>query len=269
MSDSYKHYNRITTYEDFVDYCLRSLGAPVINIELDPEQIQDRISDAIQFYTEYDLESVAECWWLHKVTAEDVTNGYLSIPLDVLDIFEVLTPSSGNTISSNSDTVNTSMYDFGFLENPQWQWFNNFWNYGTYFSGNYTLFYYEVSMQYLSLLKKILTAKVEFLYRRRQRKLWFYSKTLQEGQLFCLYGTKMLDPETDDTLWDSDFLKKYATALLGIQWGSNLSKYGNIPSAANITINADAILQRYQQEKQELEAQHKMEYREPPLPYFG
>ena len=213
VEEKYIHYNKITCYEEFVDYCLRKLGAPVIDINVDAEQIQDRISDALQYYLEYDLESVAECWWIHRVTEEDVKNGYLTIPMEVLDVMEVLT-SGSRTISSDSDTISQSPYDFGFMENPQWQWFNQFWMNGGLNLGNQTLFYYEVSMQYLSLLQTVLTAKVEFLYRRRQRKLWFYSKKLEVGQLYCLYGTKILDPETDDCIWDSDWLKSYATALI-------------------------------------------------------
>lgn len=269
MQDNYKHYNKITSYTDFCDYVLRALGAPVVDINIDPEQMQDRISDAIQYYIEYDLESVAETWLLHKVTAEDVANGYLTIPMDVLDVMDVLTPGTSDGFTSNADTVTSQPFSFGYMENPQWQWFNQFWINGGMNFGNQTLFYYEVSMQYISLLQTVLTAKVEYLYRRRQRKLWFLSKELHEGDLYCLYATKILDPETDDCIWDSDWLKKYATALVGIQYGTNLSKFGGVPSAANLTISGDAILARYQQEKQELEELHKMEYREPPLPMFG
>lgn len=265
--DRYKHYNKITCYEEFTDYCLRKLGAPVIDINLDPEQIQDRISDAIQYYIEYDLESVVDTYWVHKITADDVKNGYLTIPMDVLDVMEILSGSSGTTTSNG--TVSSSNYDFGYMENPQWNWFNNYWNLGSQFMGNQNLFYYEISLQYLSMLSTLMTAKIEFVYRRRQRKLWFYSKPLVEGEFVCVHGTKILDPETDDCIWDSDWLKDYATALLGIQWGTNISKFGNIPTAGGLTVSGDAILQRYQQEKAELEERHKLEFREPPLPIFG
>lgn len=269
MSDDIRHYHRITNYEEFVDYCLRRLGAPVIDINLHPEQVEDRISDAVQYYIEYDLESVANCWWLHKVTADDVKNGYLSIPPDVLDVMEVLTPGTGSIMYSNSGTVGTNLYDFSFMENPQYQWFNYFWYYGGSLVGSHSMFYYEVSMEYLNMLNTLLTAKVEFLYRRRQRKLYLYSQDLVENALICLYGTKILDPENDDCIWESDWLKAYATALLGIQWGTNLSKFGSVPSAGNLTINCDAILARYQEEKAKLEEEHKLAYQEPPLPFFG
>lgn len=276
----YIKYNKIECYEDFVEYILKRLGAPVVDINVAPEQMMDRISDALQFYLEYDAESVAECWWLHKVTAEDVANGYLTIPMDVLDVMEVLstnTPSNdGYGIMSNADTLSTFIYgDAGFGQDAYmttftWNWWNGYWyNGSSMFSGNQSMFYYTISLQYINAMKQIFTTKVEYLYRRRQRKLWLYSRALNEGDLICLYGTKMIDPETDDSIWDSDWLKAYATALVGLQWGTNLSKFGSIPSAGGLTINSDALLSRYQQEKMELEEKHRLQYQEPPMPVFG
>ena len=241
----------------------------------------DRISDALQFYLEYDLESVAECWWIHKVTAEDVANGYLTIPMDVLDVMEVLSTNSAESsqtsgILSNADSIHTFIYgDKGFAADAymttyNWNWWNGYWyNGASMFSGNQSMFYYVVAMQYINAMKQVFTSKIEYLYRRRQRKLWLYSRPLVEGDLICLYGTKMIDPDTDDSIWDSDWLKAYATALIGIQWGTNLSKFAGVPSAANLTISGDALLSRYQQEKMELEEKHRTAFQEPPLPFFG
>lgn len=274
-SNPYKHYNRITTYEEFVDYCLRALGAPVINIEITPEQCADRISEALQYYLEYDLESVVENFWIHKCTQEDVENGYLTIPMDVLDVMEVLSSGSSIVYSDSTDNLgignvltNTSSIEMAW-HNPTYLWWNNYWNYYGSYTGNQSLFYYEVSMQYISTLRAVFNAKVEFTYRRRQRKLWLLSKQYTEGSLICLYGTKILDPETDDCIWESDWLKKYATALLGVQWGVNLSKFSNVPSAGGLTINGEQILSRYTEMKEKLEEQHKAEFREPPMPYIA
>lgn len=280
--EKYIHYNRITSYEEFVDYCLRALGAPVVDINLAPEQIFDRISEGLQYYLEYDLESVAECWWLHKVTAEDAANGYLKIPFEVLDVMEVM-DWNGTAIAAygtESDATNNSVSSFlygdpgfagdAYMSSYNYQWWNSYWMYGaSNFSGSNTMFYYEVSMQYINLLRNMFSAKVEYLYRRRQRKLWLYSHNLVEGSLVALYGTKILDPETDDCIWDSDWLKKYCIALLGVQWGTNLTKFSSIPSAGNLTIDGAAILSRYQEEKSALEEKHRLEFEEPPMPFIG
>lgn len=266
----YKHYNKLTCYEDFIDYCLRKLGAPVVNIEVTPEQIQDRISDALQRFLEEDAESVSECYIVHACSEEDEKNGYLSIPMDVLDVMEVITPGIGGALQTDANgNYDTSVYSFGCWENPTWNWFNNcYWSAGIGFAGSQSLFYYEVSMQYIQLLRTLLTAKTEFLYRRRQRKLWFLSKQIKKGEFVGLYVTKMLDPEKDDCIWESDWLKKYATCLIGEQWGINISKFGNVPSAGGLTINGEEIRSRYAEWKKELEEEHIARYSEPPMPYF-
>lgn len=281
MKQSYIKYNKIESYTEFTDYCLRKLGAPVIDINVSPEQIMDRISDAIQFYVEYDLESVCRGWWIHKVTAEDVANGYLTIPPDIIDVIEVLstsTPKDANNygVVSDASTVNTFIYgDAGFgsdayMTTYNWNWWNGYWyNGASMFSGNQSMFYYAIALQYIGAMKQMFNTKIEYLYRRRQRKLWFYSKTLSEGDLICFEGSQVIDPETDDSIWDSDWLKAYATCLIGLQWGTNLSKFGTVPSAGNLTISGDAILARYQQEKMELEEKHRTAFQEPPLPVFG
>ena len=274
-SNPYKHYNLPETYEEFCNRVLEELGAPIINIEITPKQLQNKITQAIQFYREYDLEGFAEFWWLHLVTEEDAKNGYLTIPMDVLDVMEILTPGSNILFSdaTNGDFSSYSISSISSLEmawnNPTYLWWNNYWNYYSTFSGNQSLFYYEVSMQYINSMKTLFNAKVEYMYRRRERKLYTLSKPITKGALFCLYGTKMIDPETDNSLWGSDFLLQYAVALTGQQWGINLQKFGNVPSAGGLTINGEHILQRYTEMKEKLEEIHKKEFREPPMPYFG
>ena len=218
------------------------------------------------------------------MTEEDALNQYLTIPLDIIDVMEVLSTTSAetgvttstNTIMSDSDTINTFIYGdagFGpdaFMTTYTWNWWNGYWyNGASMFSGNQSMFYYTVALQYINAMRQVFNTKIEFLYRRRQRKLWFYSKELSAGDLICFEGTQVIDPNTDDSIWDSDWLKAYATALIGIQWGTNLSKFGGVPSAANLTISGDAILARYQQEKADLEEKHRLQYEEPPLPIFG
>ena len=194
-------------------------------------------------------------------------------------VCDFLSTNSSDTsfgIMSNDNTVNTFIYgDAGFgsdayMTTYNWNWWNGYWyNGASMFSGNQSMFYYLISLQYISAMKQIFNTKIEYLYRRRQRKLWMYSKPLVEGELICFEGTQVIDPDTDDSIWDSDWLKAYATALVGIQWGTNLTKFSNIPSAGGLTINADGILARYQQEKMELEEKHRLQYEEPPLPIFG
>lgn len=243
------NYNKITNYYDFVQYVLRALGAPVINVEVADEQIQDRITDALQLYIEEHYDSVQEFYWLYKITEEDVKNGYIQVTPEVLDITGIYT----KTTSSNYDIDDR-------LDDPQYQFFQHYWTMG---AANTGLVYYEMTMQELSLIKLLLNAEVQFGWRSRERKIYLYEQ-LKAGNTIMLRGNKMLDPETDDCIWDSYWLKRYAIALVGIQWGTNLDKFSNVPTAGGATINASEILQRYTAQKEALEQEFMNKYTEPP-----
>lgn len=244
------NYNKITNYYDFVQYVLRALGAPVINVEVADEQIQDRITDALQLYIEEHYDSVQEFYWLYKITEEDVKNGYIQVTPEVLDITGIYT----KTTSSNYDIDDR-------LDDPQYQFFQHYWTMG---AANTGLVYYEMTMQELSLIKLLLNAEVQFGWRSRERKIYLYEQ-LKAGNTIMLRGNKMLDPETDDCIWDSYWLKRYAIALVGIQWGTNLDKFSNVPTAGGATINASEILQRYTAQKEALEQEFMNKYTEPPV----
>lgn len=243
------NYNKITNYYDFVQYVLRALGAPVINVEVADEQIQDRITDALQLYIEEHYDSVQEFYWLYKITEEDVKNGYIQVTPEVLDITGIYT----KTTSSN--------YDIDGLDDPQYQFFQHYWTMG---AANTGLVYYEMTMQELSLIKLLLNAEVQFGWRSRERKIYLYEQ-LKAGNTIMLRGNKMLDTETDDCIWDSYWLKRYAIALVGIQWGTNLDKFSNVPTAGGATINASEILQRYTAQKEALEQEFMNKYTEQPI----
>lgn len=247
------YYNKITTYLDFVQYVLRALGAPVINIEVADEQIRDRITDALQLYLEEHYDSVQEFYWLYTVTKDDVTNGYIQLPPDVLDVTGIYT----KTASSN--------YEIDGLDDPQYQFFQHYWTIG---AANTGLVYYEMTMQELSIIKNLLNPEVHFGWRSRERKLFLYAQ-LKEGNTIMIRGNKMLDPETDECIWDSSWLKKYAIALVGVQWGTNLDKFSNVPTAGGATINASEIIQRYTAQKEALEQEFMNRYTEPPIFYIA
>ena len=55
------------------EYCLRSLGKPVIDINVDEDQVEDRIDEALQYFAQYHTDGVERMYLKYKVTADDVT----------------------------------------------------------------------------------------------------------------------------------------------------------------------------------------------------
>lgn len=255
--EDYQHYYQLESYPEFIDYCLRKLGAPVVDINVTPEQISDRVSDAIQYYLENDLEAQCEKYLLHRVTKEDIERKYFIIPANVLDVYEVL------------DT-RRSKFKFEIkFESPEYAWFQNFWKCekGNVFTDN-SLAYFESSMAYLRSMRQEFEIKPSFYYRRREHKLELLEPPAAD-KIICIHCVEVLDPETNNSLWQSDWLKSYATCLIGIQWGTNMQKYEGVKVAGDITVNSSAILQRYMEEKTALEEVHKQKYEKPVCGFWG
>ena len=83
--------------QTLIDDSLRALGAPVIEINVDEDQLEDRVDEALQFYQEYHSDSIVRNYRKHLVTSDDVTNGYVEVPdsmIFVNSIFPIVASSS-------------------------------------------------------------------------------------------------------------------------------------------------------------------------------
>ena len=64
-----------STRQELIDYCLRRLGAPVLEINVDDEQIDDLVDDAIQFYNERHFDGVERMYLKYELTQDDIDRG--------------------------------------------------------------------------------------------------------------------------------------------------------------------------------------------------
>ncbi len=78
-----------TTRATFKNYCLRRLGFPVIDINVDDDQVDDRIDDALQFFEDYHFDGVEEMFLKHQITAADINRGWIYCPNSVIFVTAV------------------------------------------------------------------------------------------------------------------------------------------------------------------------------------
>ena len=64
-----------STRQQLIDYCKRKLGAPVLEINVADEQIEDLVDDAVQFFQERHFDGVYPAFYKYKVTADDIARG--------------------------------------------------------------------------------------------------------------------------------------------------------------------------------------------------
>lgn len=246
----------ISSRSGLTDYCLRALGHPVIEINVDDDQIDDRIDEAIQFYQEYHSDAVIRTFLKHQVTADDITNRYITLPESMLYVVKVL-PIGG--VGSGSDIFSL---DYQLHLNDL---------YGLRDPGD--LVSYELTKQYMSLIDmKINGVSEQVMFSRHMDRLsieFKWGTDIQEGQYIVLEGYQTIDPETYTDIYNDMWLKRYTTALFKRQWGLNISKFEGIQLPGGITMNGRVILEDANAEIEKLEEQMRLNHENPIDFYIG
>ena len=101
-----------TTRETFKTYCLRRLGEPVVDVNVDDDQVEDRIDDAIAFYRDYHYDGAERVLIQHQVTATDKTNKYISTNDNIIGVVNVLSIHDTNSSSTlHFSSLSLSFFD--------------------------------------------------------------------------------------------------------------------------------------------------------------
>ena len=218
----------ITTREQLKDYCLRRLGAPVIEINLDDNQVEDRLDDAFQFYREYHYDAVEMVYLKHEITSTDIANQYIPVPDSVVGVSRML------PFTNRSDGTNIFSIRYQLLVNDLYSLMST------------NLIYYAQVKTELELINQLLTGVKPVRFNRHMNRLYMdmdWTGDVTVGTFIIVECYRILDPETYRDVYNDMFLKRYATALLKRQWGENLKKFSGMQLPGGVTINADVIYQ--------------------------
>lgn len=215
-----------------IDYCKRRLGFPVVEINVDDEQVEDRIDEALQFFFEYHFDGVEENVFVHTVTDTDVTNGYITL---TDNFFAIIGVSPISTFSAGSGGT--------LLNIPYQMHLSDFYSGGGFFSSG-NLSYFDQIKSQSALLDQLYNPDKNFNFNRKTNKL-FLEQDMQAVQnetpnlIIKAYVT--IDQATYTEVWDDMFLKKYSTALIKKQWGQNLKKFSGVTLPGGVSFNGDDI----------------------------
>ncbi len=262
-------YSRITSRTQFIDYCLRRLGSPVIEINVDDEQIEDRINDALQLFTEYDAEGSFRAYTVFTITQTIIDRGFIDFDLDgvsdtihvnnILNVVRVF-PIDDHASSSNFFDIKYQMR------------LNDMWDLNT---GIGDLAYFEQMQQYVSLIDMKLTGHPQIQYVRAGNTLNIFGDIagahgdLKAGDKVLIEMYIATDPNGNGRVYNNIFLKEYATALIKEQWGANLIKFEGMVLPGGVQLNGRQI---YEDAKQEIEVIRQRIYNEydtPPDFFMG
>ena len=270
------------------DYCLRQLGAPVLEINVADEQIDDIIDDAIQYFHERHFDGVLRTYLKYQVTQDDIDRGKGPGENGVLGITTTTATSTIDGASMQFDWEENSNYlqvppavigvekVFHFdgsqsmsngMFSIKYQLFLN----DIYFWGAMEMLTYNMTRTYLSDLEFALTTQKQFRFNQRMDRLYLdvsWSE-LTAGDYIVIDCFRTLDPNDYVRVWNDSFLKKYTTALLKKQWGQNLIKFNGVKLPGGVELNGRDI---YEDGVKELEVIREMmsnTYELPPLDMIG
>lgn len=215
--------------QGLIDYAMRSLGDPVIEINIDPEQQEDRVDEALQYYQEFHSDATLRTYLKHLITSDDVTNEYISLSSNITFVSQLF-PIRGGSITRDFFDIKYQLH------------LNDIANLQTYMGD---LGYYEQMQQYLSLIDMRMNGTPQVQFSRKQNRLYihgdFTDGDLKAGDYVVAEVYEILAPDSHTSIWNDRWLKEYTTALFKRQWGQNLIKFEGMTLPGGVTLNGRQI----------------------------
>jgi len=236
--------------QNLIDYCLRNLGAPVLEINVDDDQVNDRIDEAFQFWNEYHMDATLKTYRKVQVTQPLIDNKYVDLPDSCLFVTRVF-PLTNN--SSNSSGMWSARYQMHLND-----------VYDLQYAG--ALVNYVETRQFLESLDMILNGVPPIRFNRHMNRMFVdvdFSQQLYLGDWIIIEAYETIDPTGFTKVYNDMFLKKYSTALIKRQWGQNMSKFEGMQLPGGVTINGMKILDDANAEIEKLEADMELKYAKP------
>jgi len=247
----------ITTRDNFKAYCLRRLGAPVIEINIDDAQVEDRIDDAIQYWQDYHFDGLQKFYYIKGITQTEINQKYINLT-DVRDSsnnsLEIIGITRVFPITDSQVTVN--MFDLRYQLR-----LHELYDFTSASYVNYTM-----TQQHIRSLELMFSGEVPIRFQRHMQRLfidwgWSYPNTTNTVVIAECYGS--INPDVYTRVWNDRWMKEYTTALIKRTWGNNLKKFSGLMLPGGVTMNGDKIYEEAVAEIEKLEGEMQSEYGAP------
>tara|TARA_Y100001954_G_scaffold102432_1_gene111342 strand:- start:5496 stop:6329 length:834 start_codon:yes stop_codon:yes gene_type:complete len=273
-----------STKQELIDHCLRRLGAPVLEINVSDEQLDDIVDDAIQYFQERHFDGVERMYLKYQITQADLDRGRADPPSGTGNVATTGTSKGGygsSTWYENSNYINVpdavigveKVFKFdtssisGGMFSIKYQLFLN----DLYFFNSVNLLQYAMTKRYLEDIDFLLTTDKQIRFNKRQNRLYLDIDwgAQDKDQYIILDCYRVLDPSTFTNIFNDSFLKRYCTALIKKQWGQNLIKFRGVKLPGGIEFNGREIYQDGVEEVNAIRDQMSSTYELPPLDMIG
>ena len=243
-----------TSRSEFKEYCLRALGKPVISINVDDDQVEDRIDEALKYYGDYHFDATEKIYYKYQVQEVDKTNKYIRLPENIIgaiNLFSIGDPSV------RADDLFNIRYQIALND--------------LYTLTSVSLVPYYMTMQHLSVIQELLVGRQPIRFSRHRNLLhidmdW---NTINVGEYLVVECYQVIDPEVYTDVWGDRWLARYAEQLIKRQWGNNLKKFGGMQMPGGITFNGQQIYDEADAEIKKMEEEMILSYSLPVMDMIG
>ncbi len=231
-----------TSRKLFKEYIMRRLGFPVVEIAVDAEQVEDRIDDALSYYTDYHFDGSTASFYKHKLTEQDVTNQYIPVPSNIIGITKMV---DGFGFASSSSS---NLFDVSYQ-----MMLSDFFN-----LTSSSIVPYYLAIRHINMFQELFNATPGIRFNRKTNKIFIDTNwnKYSAGDWVVFDCYELLDPDEYPEVWSDKWLLKYATALVKRQWGANLKLFQGVKILGGQTLTGQQIFDEAQKEIEDLE--HEM-----------
>ena len=280
------------TRQQLIDYCFRKLGAPVLEINVDDDQVDDLVDDAIQLFNERHFDGVERMYLKYQFTQDDIDRGSARSDSDSTNTAGIVTTTGTSTAISGYGTTTASFVEnSNFIQVPdsvigiekifkfdsssisagmfsiKYQLFLN----DLYYFNSVELLQYSMTKRYLEDIDFLLTPDKQIRFNKRQNRLYldldYGSQTVDNFLVIDCF--RALDPDDFTKVYNDPFLKLYLTLLIKRQWGQNLIKIKGVKLPGGIELNGREIYEDAERDIVALKDKMMLEYELPPLDFIG
>ena len=216
-----------TSRAEFKEYCLRKLGKPVIEINVDDDQVEDRIDECLRYYWDYHFDGSERVFYKHQVTQADIENRYITLPENIIGAVRVF-PIGDPSI--RSDDMFNIRYQIALND--------------LYTLTSYSMIPYYMAMQHLALISEFLVGNQPIRYSRHRDRLYIDTKwtNYNVGEFILVEAYEVMDPDVFEDVWADRWLQNYTSEKIKYQWGSNLTKFSGMQLPGGVQFNGEKIM---------------------------
>jgi hypothetical protein len=242
-----------TTRAEFTENCLRRLGKPVIEINVDDDQVSDRIDEALRYYWDYHFDGSEKTYYKYAITEQDKTNKYITMPENIIGVVNIF--DLGSTLGVNN------------LFNIRYQIALN----DLYTLTSVSMVPYYMAMNHVQFLEQMLVGKQPLRYNRHTDRLYLDMDwdRIAAGEYIIVEAYEVIDPDTYTDAWSDRWLLRYGACLIKQQWGQNLKKFEGMKLPGGLTFNGQKIYDEATQERADLEREMIYTYSLPAADMIG